>query len=74
MSRRTHSLNAYEVGLTSSISDVDTSFPVESTVGLIAPGYLVIDPDDPQKFDKAVIERRSNFCRRNQGDRLGKFQ
>jgi hypothetical protein len=49
MSRQTHSLNAYEVGLTSGISDVDTSFPVESTVGLTAPGYLVIDPDDPTK-------------------------
>ena len=49
MSRRTHSLNAYEVALTSGISDVDTSFPVESTVGLIAPGYLVLDPDDPIK-------------------------
>jgi hypothetical protein len=49
MSRRTDSLNAYEVALTSGVSDVDTSFPVESTVGLIAPGYLVVDPDDPTK-------------------------
>jgi hypothetical protein len=47
MSRRTHSLNAFEVALTSGISDVDTSFPLESTEGLLAPGYLVLSPDDP---------------------------
>lgn len=56
MSRRTHSLNAYEVGLTSGISDVDISFPVESVVGLLAPGYLVVDPDDPLKREYFKFE------------------
>ena len=71
MSRRTDSLNAYEVGLTSGISDVDTSFPVESTVGLIAPGYLVINPDDPTKreYFKYTIINGSNLEMPNTGFR-----
>ena len=71
MSRRTDSLNAYEVGLTSGISDVDTSFPVESTIGLIAPGYLVINPDDPTKreYFKYTIINGSNLEMPNTGFR-----
>jgi len=49
MSRRTHSLNAYEVALTSAVGDSSLTFQVETTVGLTVPLYLVIDPDDPLK-------------------------
>ena len=47
MSSRSHSLNAYEVALTSAVGDASLSFPVEAVAGLSVPLYLVIDPDDP---------------------------
>jgi len=49
MSRRVHALNAYEVALTSSVSDASLTFPVETVTGLTVPLYLAIDPDDPLK-------------------------
>lgn len=47
MSSRSHSLNAYEVALTSAVGDASLSFPVEAVAGLSVPLYLVLDPDDP---------------------------
>jgi hypothetical protein len=49
MSNRSHSLNAYEVALTSAVGDSSLSFPVESVAGLSVPMYVVVDPDDPTK-------------------------
>ncbi len=56
MSRRSNSWNAFESGLASAVSSGDTTFVLDSALGLVAPGYLVVDPDDPNlreyfKFD-----------------------
>ena len=56
MSNRTHSLNAYEVALTSAVGDSSLSFPVESVSGLSVPLYLVVDPDDPTKREYIKFE------------------
>jgi len=49
MSRRTQTYNAYESGLTGPLSIGATSVAVDSAAGLVAPLYLVIDPDVPSK-------------------------
>jgi len=49
MAERTYSLNSYESPLSSAISDASLTVTVDSVVGLRAPGYLVVDPDDPTK-------------------------
>ena len=49
MSRRTFTWNAYESGLTTGLGIGASSVEVDSVVGLVAPGYLVIDPDVPDK-------------------------
>lgn len=49
MSSRTHSWNAFETELTSGVDDIATTIAVTSSLGLVAPCYLVIDPEDPGK-------------------------
>ncbi len=49
MARRTNSWNAYESGTTGPLAIGATSVAVDSAAGLVAPLYLVIDPDDPLK-------------------------
>jgi len=49
MARRTFTWNAYESTLTGALSPGITSVVVDSTIGLAAPVYLVIDPDVPAK-------------------------
>lgn len=46
MSKRTYSWNAYESELLSGVDGSSGSITVTSAVGLQAPAYLVIDPDD----------------------------
>jgi len=41
------SWNAYESGLASPITDAATTIALDSTLGLRAPGYLVIEPESP---------------------------
>ncbi len=45
MSSRTNARNAFETGLNGGIGDSDSTITLDSTVGLVAPGILVIDPD-----------------------------
>ena len=49
MSRKTNNYNAYESTLSGPLAGGATSVAVESAVGLVAPLYLVIDPDVPDK-------------------------
>ncbi len=49
MSRKTNNYNAYESTLSGPLAAGATSVAVESAVGLVAPLYLVLDPDDPSK-------------------------
>ncbi len=49
MSRKTNNYNAYESSLVGPLAIGATSVAVESAVGLVAPLYLVLDPDDPSK-------------------------
>ena len=49
MARRTFTYNAYESGLTGILNPAVTSVVVDSALGLVAPVYLVIDPDVPLK-------------------------
>ncbi len=44
--RRTFTRNAYESNLVGALNPGATSVLVDSTVGLVAPIYLVIDPDE----------------------------
>ncbi len=47
MTSRTFTQNAYESALTSTLLAGATSVIVDSALGLVAPLYLVVDPDDP---------------------------
>jgi hypothetical protein len=47
MSSQSHSFNAFETGLDGAIGIGDTTITLDDVSGLVAPGYLVIDPDDP---------------------------
>ena len=49
MSRRTYLRNAFETTITAGITAGASSIPLASVTGLTAPGYLVIDHDDPAK-------------------------
>ena len=49
MSRQTNTWNAYESTLTGPLTSGSTSVSVESALGLVAPCYLVLDPDNPDK-------------------------
>ena len=49
MSRRTFTWNAYETSLQGALTPGSTSVTVDSTVGLVAPVYLVLDPDVPDR-------------------------
>ncbi len=49
MTRRTNNYNAFEAGTTGPLAIGATSVAVDSAAGLVAPLYLVIDPDDPSK-------------------------
>jgi hypothetical protein len=47
MSRRITARNAFETGLDGAIGDTDQTISLDSAVGLVAPGILVIDPLSP---------------------------
>ena len=49
MSRRTFTWNAFETELTQALLSGVTTAVVDSVVGLAAPLYLVVDPDEPLK-------------------------
>lgn len=49
MAGRTHTWNAYESSLTGPLVSGATSVAVDSALGLVAPIYLVLDPDVPDK-------------------------
>lgn len=49
MSKRTYGWNAFESNLATAISQSDSTITLNTTVGLRAPGYLVIDPENPLK-------------------------
>lgn len=47
MSNRTYGRNAFETGLNGGITAGATSIALDSASGLTAPGYLVIEPENP---------------------------
>ncbi len=49
MTRRSNNWNAFETGTTGQLAIGATSVAVDSAAGLVAPIYMVIDPDDPTK-------------------------
>lgn len=49
MARKTNNYNGYESSLTGPLTIGATSVAVESALGLIAPLYLIVDPDIPAK-------------------------
>jgi hypothetical protein len=55
MSRRTNTWNGYESSLASALLAGATSVLVDSAIGLVAPLYLVVDPDVPEKREWILI-------------------